>query len=1514
METDSDQRSSAGTSSLLKPVPMYYVDQFQKLYQQSPMAKVFLQGLTVKQSPKKPVSRDGGSRNSTTAKRFKIPLVTPKKSMPAKCAQSQDSQPVEHEKELPKARSSAGPRIREELLTRTPEGSLSSFNSSNSWDSPQDEVVIVEGNQTVLSPQPRLHQGLQRQSNRRQRTPNLHSLIQKLASPDKERTPDEHPRCGGDVVKQGRQIPDDLFTPTTSHHRLAYENEDGNNVSGAIIRTSQAKSRLDKDPEPTFEESHQDNSGAGIYEGQKRSVQQRGLYQDRNLASPHQESKRSTQSSMRDVDGRSNQTPKGTQVLTLSPLVTPEVSEVSLSDETPVNHRSDRLKSRSKGSKRYAGCLIRSLQALEEESLRSEIPYEGRVAGSQETSEDGNDEDDDRMERESPDDEEEESEDEAAEDDLGKRGEDETTVGKEMSETSDPTDVGMEEQVVDNNDNFSLDKPIHEEINDPEEIEHGDGRQRNKSSTSDETPRIPKKKPETIINRWIVKPVPKCEGVCVEGHRVGDHAGQFWHSTAISVRIKPRLLATKSGTLYRLSGKMDRTLAMEQGFSEQFVRSFQKGFPPNWQELLYDHFLDSEKMESGMESNEATHQKEPLGLSPVPILVEQTFNDSIKKVKKKNLVELTPQNLCVKDLHRSSSGRLLKPPLAYWTGQRIRHNTSLDFVEILSGTEDLTSVSASKISLQDSLEIGPRAVRAKTRNYIKKEKAVDTAKQKKHKTQLKKSNYQELESEGDNTTTSCLDTDTDTTVVPTGKSQQHRKSKGNDLARRALRITRNTAASSDNTDAPQDDGTLCSERKGKPKRGQGRPPKQRLAESDSSVVLKPIDESRRGVPSHEIVTMHASSRQDCQKQPPPPRKNRVRKIVDGSTRHPSGAPVSPLYYQVSPGTEEEVAQAKSDFSGKTLNGVEGSSESQGSVDSQVSSDTGLCDEKSVPEVFQSKHPSKANVAPSTLNLQQEILAVVEKHKQGRIAKMRERTVRISASSAERIKVSHSSSTSDVYDLSSDEDNPQRVLFTQTSTTAGESVSNWSEEGEKSVNMTWVTRGKPHRRVYGTLEDPNYNTDGTTTETTTVPDSENPSKVINISSSDDETKCSENSDSLRKNSKKSSGSRSRKAIQRKPVQTSEDDQCREKHVVPLRTSTGRFTSSETSSEDTDDTSKHQKQPVHRGLSKKAVVIQRHQPRRNCQRAENDSETKKTTQNHLAVSKNQAAAWHQKTHSKTTDEVSERDSHDGLSRNRLHQGKISGSPIKTNVMQKGRVQNKKTRDRPSNRTPSVEDGNEESVWQIDEPELSHRPTRLSPANSVATKSTKEQSKQQENQAKTSIALTAKVGTMKRKRQLRDLVEQHNRGYEDDIFESTPFKKQKKLKIPLGEWEIDEEEGPAGKTPGSAKFKTPSIRHQGVLPLSDKKTPYSNLISPSLLPSVDRKHIDQYIHGLQKKKKARGFTQRSFTSNKVGRGIAKSSGSASLTNAMKSKMADMFEVTPVSDSDPDEDQDYYWSDEER
>ena len=39
---------------------------------------------------------------------------------------------------------------------------------------------------------------------------------------------------------------------------------------------------------------------------------------------------------------------------------------------------------------------------------------------------------------------------------------------------------------------------------------------------------------------------------------------------------------------------------------------------------------------------------------------------------------------------------------------------------------------------------------------------------------------------------------------------------------------------------------------------------------------------------------------------------------------------------------------------------------------------------------------------------------------------------------------------------------------------------------------------------------------------------------------------------------------------------------------------------------------------------------------------------------------------------------------------------------------------------------------------------------------------------------------VGTIKRKREIRELLEQQDVNYEDDIFDATPFKKKKDLKV--------------------------------------------------------------------------------------------------------------------------------------
>lgn len=45
----------------------------------------------------------------------------------------------------------------------------------------------------------------------------------------------------------------------------------------------------------------------------------------------------------------------------------------------------------------------------------------------------------------------------------------------------------------------------------------------------------------------------------------------------------------------------------------------------------------------------------------------------------------------------------------------------------------------------------------------------------------------------------------------------------------------------------------------------------------------------------------------------------------------------------------------------------------------------------------------------------------------------------------------------------------------------------------------------------------------------------------------------------------------------------------------------------------------------------------------------------------------------------------------------------------------------------------------------------------------------------------AVSGGVGTIKRKREIRELLEEQDVGYEDDIFDSTPFKRWKDVKVP-------------------------------------------------------------------------------------------------------------------------------------
>ena len=71
-------------------------------------------------------------------------------------------------------------------------------------------------------------------------------------------------------------------------------------------------------------------------------------------------------------------------------------------------------------------------------------------------------------------------------------------------------------------------------------------------------------------------------------------------------------------------------------------------------------------------------------------------------------VAKTPVNtVSIKELPRSSSGRMIKPPLAYWTNQRIRSNVSTDIVEIIAGGTNYLPHNVSDKKLSGSTELTP---------------------------------------------------------------------------------------------------------------------------------------------------------------------------------------------------------------------------------------------------------------------------------------------------------------------------------------------------------------------------------------------------------------------------------------------------------------------------------------------------------------------------------------------------------------------------------------------------------------------------------------------------------------------------------------------------------------------------------------------------------------------------------------------------------------------------------------
>ncbi|XP_004682159.1 PREDICTED: mis18-binding protein 1 [Condylura cristata] len=114
-----------------------------------------------------------------------------------------------------------------------------------------------------------------------------------------------------------------------------------------------------------------------------------------------------------------------------------------------------------------------------------------------------------------------------------------------------------------------------------------------------------------------------------------------------------------------------------------------------------------------------------------------------------------------------------------------------------------------------------------------------------------------------------------------------------------------------------------------------------------------------------------------------------------------------------------------------------------------------------------------------------------------------------------------------------------------------------------------------------------------------------------------------------------------------------------------------------------------------------------------------------------------------------------------------------------------------------------------------------------------------------AKTQIVkITARVGTLKRKQQMRDFLEQLPKDDHDDFFSTTPLQNQRVL---LPSFQDSQEEDDILPN----MDRNPSPPSSVIFPLA--KTPQCQHVSPGMLASINRDDCDKYVFRMQKNHKS-------------------------------------------------------------
>ncbi|XP_076097150.1 uncharacterized protein LOC143067637 isoform X2 [Mytilus galloprovincialis] len=154
---------------------------------------------------------------------------------------------------------------------------------------------------------------------------------------------------------------------------------------------------------------------------------------------------------------------------------------------------------------------------------------------------------------------------------------------------------------------------------------------------------------ENVLTDWIIRPIGTSD-ICVDGKKSGTE--EYWHSTAIDYIIDKRTLVTTSGTVYKIQGQISQLDMLESGFSKRVIKKFINGFPKSWKIYVKEHL-------NGLSRRRTERYLTPKAQKPGTSDVSSEVYTPTGKVE-------------LGSLKTTRSGRVVKPTLAWWAGQRVK--------------------------------------------------------------------------------------------------------------------------------------------------------------------------------------------------------------------------------------------------------------------------------------------------------------------------------------------------------------------------------------------------------------------------------------------------------------------------------------------------------------------------------------------------------------------------------------------------------------------------------------------------------------------------------------------------------------------------------------------------------------------------------------------------------------------------------------------------------------------------